>query len=143
MLDTVAVFFSNNPFIKTATYTPYGGSSKSVQIIFDAPYSLSSVDGITYTNANPSAVCKTSDVATVNDQATIVIDTTTYYVVDAQPDGTGITRLILSTEYFFSSFAHLKFKFILEVKCARNESALFFKASIATWETILKSKFYF
>jgi hypothetical protein len=97
-MDFVTPFFVNSPFTKSATYTPSEGAAKTVTVIFDAPFQLTSAQGLEYQNAEPQCLVATSDVADANDQATILIDAVTYKVREVQPDGTGITRLILSRD---------------------------------------------
>lgn len=97
-MDFVEPFFANSLFTMTATYTGSGAAAKSITIIFDAPFQLTSAQGIEYQNAEPQCLCRTSDVSDANDQATILINTITYKVREVQPDGTGITRLILTRD---------------------------------------------
>ena len=40
--------------------------------------------------------CKTSDVSDATFNDTLVIDSTTYYIKELLPDGTGVTRITLS-----------------------------------------------
>lgn len=95
-MNTTNAFFDNNPFAETISYTGYGLAAASIKAQFEDPYQLTSAQGIEYQNANPNCLCKTSDVPTADDRATIIRNAVTYYVMDVQPDGTGITRLILS-----------------------------------------------
>ena len=97
-MDNVTPYFDNNPFAEVVTYTPSGGAPVSIKVQWEDPYQLTAMQGIQYQNANPNCLCKTSDVAAANDQATIIRSGVTYYVTETQPDGTGITRLILSTQ---------------------------------------------
>ena len=94
----IDLFFQTADFAETVAYTPEGGSPANIPVIFDMPYALTSVQGVTYQNAHPTCLAKTSDVSTATSGATIVRGAVTYYVVDVQPDGTGITNLVLSTQ---------------------------------------------
>jgi hypothetical protein len=97
-MDFVEPFFANSPFTLAATYTASGDAPKQITVIFDAPFQLTSAQGVEYQNAEPQCLARTSDVADANDQATILINTITYKVREVQPDGTGITRLILTRD---------------------------------------------
>lgn len=95
-MNLTTPFFDNNPFAESVVYTGYGLSPATIKVQFEDPYQLTIAQGIEYQNANPNCLCKTSEVATVDDRATIVRGGVTYYVIDTQPDGTGVTRLVLS-----------------------------------------------
>jgi hypothetical protein len=97
-MDLITPFIDTNPFAETVTYTASGGQPVSIKVQFEDPYQLTSAQGIEYQNSNPNCLCKTSDVANANDEAMIVRNGITYYVKEVQPDGTGITRLILSKD---------------------------------------------
>lgn len=97
-VDTVGPFFNNNPLAEDVVFTASGGTAKTIKAIFDAPFQLTAVQGIQYQNSNPMAHVKTGDVAGVDDAATLVRNGVTYHVTSAEPDGTGITTLILSTQ---------------------------------------------
>lgn len=96
--EDIDLFFSTDDFAETVAFTPEGGSPVSIPVIFDEPYTLTAAQGITYQNANPTCQARTSDVSTATAGATIVRGSTTYYVTDVQPDGTGVTVLVLSTQ---------------------------------------------
>lgn len=98
MDQPIADFFDTDSFGQSATYTPSGGSASSITIIFDNEFSLSNVIGSIYENTNPMALCKTSDVSGATNGATLVTGSVTYNVIGVQPDGTGFTKLILSTQ---------------------------------------------
>ena|SRR4030067_1899703 len=90
------IFFSDD-FTQDATYTPQGGQASTIKIIFDNAFKVIDIStGIE--SALPAATCKTSDVASVKHNDTLVINSITYYVSGIQPDGTGITKLILSKD---------------------------------------------
>ena len=48
--------------------------------------------------ASPRAYCRTEDVSTAAVDDTLVIDGTTYNVIAVEPDGTGVTVLVLSKD---------------------------------------------
>jgi hypothetical protein len=59
---------------------------------------MTSAQGIDYQSDAPVATCKTSDIPTAADGDTLTIDSVVYKIADAQPDGTGFSRLILSKD---------------------------------------------
>ena len=58
-------------------------NTKTPCVVFD-------IDG-----TQPIVTCRSSDVTNVDTADTITIDSVTYNIVNVQPDGTGITTLIL------------------------------------------------
>lgn len=96
--DDLDIFFSNSDVAKTATYTPAVGTAKPVQVIFDAPFGLTSAQGIDYQSDVPAVTIKTSDVPSVGEGDTLTIDGVVFKVKEIQPDGTGISRIILSKD---------------------------------------------
>lgn len=96
--EDLDIFFATADFAKTATYTPAVGDAKPIPVVFDAPFSLTSVQGIEYQSDKPAATCKTSDVSSAGEGDTLTIDGTVYKIAEVQPDGTGLSRLILSKD---------------------------------------------
>lgn len=95
--DDLDIFFSD--FAVTATYTPAAGADKMVKVIFDAVYeSVSMYDGVAVSSASPAAHCKSADVVGVKANDALAIDGSTYRIAEIQPDGTGMTTLILSRD---------------------------------------------
>ncbi|MGY8903209.1 MAG: head-tail joining protein [Burkholderiales bacterium] len=75
--------------IANATATVSGGASFSV--IFNRNY----VDALGISTNQPAAVCADADCASLTLGSVITIGATTYTVREVQPDGTGITTLLL------------------------------------------------
>jgi len=99
MLNTQAdidIFFETDDFAEKVSYTVYGGLAAKIKCIWDSPFQLTSAQGIQYQNANPNALFRTVDVPSASDKDTVIRSGVTYYVTEVQPDGTGVTRLILS-----------------------------------------------
>lgn len=96
--EDIDIFFATADFARLATYTPVVGAAKEIEIIFDAPFSMTSAQGIDYQSDVPVATCRTSDVQSVTEGDTLTIDAVVLKIVDVQPDGTGITRLTLSKD---------------------------------------------
>ncbi|MCF6147274.1 MAG: hypothetical protein E3K37_01300 [Candidatus Kuenenia sp.] len=74
------------------TAITYGGNT--IYGIFDSAYE--SADGVE--SSGPQVVVKSSDVPVIAHGAAMVIAGTTYYVINAQPDGTGISVILLSKD---------------------------------------------
>ena len=85
-------------FGELVTFTPVIGLLFQVNGIFDREHSIAdpgSEAGIS--SSGPQVLCRTSDVASVKNQdgVSVVSDPDSFIVVDRQPDGTGMTLLIL------------------------------------------------
>ena len=96
LADLNDIFLNPDEFASAITYTPTGGSAKTIYGIFDADYSeFSPLDGEVATS-EPSVLCKTSDVAAIKTNEPVVIDGVTYRINGpGEPDGTGLTRVRL------------------------------------------------
>jgi hypothetical protein len=81
-----------------AVYTNSAGLSRDIKVIFDRENSDMTIGSVDIQSALPQARAKTADVEDVNNSATLVIDSVTYYVKDSNPDATGMTLLILSRD---------------------------------------------
>lgn len=95
--DVSDIFFTD--FAVDATYTPSGGTAKGIKVVFDNEYAVVSLAGdVAIESVSPAAHCKDSDIIGAKHGDTLVINSVTYYVIGIQPDGTGITILILSRD---------------------------------------------
>lgn len=103
---TRAVFFDPDDFGEAVIIKPNGRDEFTVMGIFDArpvlnPFALKQAqvgykDGMSNTGASPQLRCRTSDVADVKaGKALANVRGTDYNVWDVQPDGTGMSTLIL------------------------------------------------
>lgn len=95
----LAVFFEADDFAVTASYTPAGGSATNVNGIFDNDFfeaEAAGTVGIAY--QQPRFMCATSDVANAADGDAIVINSVNYTIRVVQPDGTGVTTLVLEED---------------------------------------------
>jgi hypothetical protein len=86
------VYDSSWAAVATENFEIYG----SIHVIFDDAAQITDVMGIQYENAAAIATCKSADVSDANEGAAMSIAGVTYKVIQMQPDGTGITRLVLS-----------------------------------------------
>jgi hypothetical protein len=67
-----------------------------ITVIFDAAYQTASPMGVDIESSKPMAMAKSTDVENEVHGNTITIRGTIYMIVGIQPDGTGMTNLILS-----------------------------------------------
>jgi len=94
-VDDLDVFFQD--FVVDAIYTPQGGVASTIKVIYDREYiAVDTAGNVLMESRSPIAHCKNSDIPNVKHGDTLMIDGMTFYVTEIQPDGTGITRLILS-----------------------------------------------
>lgn len=85
--ETIADFFSTDDFAVAATY-----DGSTVNGIFDHEYvEVENVEG-----ERPVFLCASSDVSGAAHGESITIEGTAYTIAGIQPDGTGLTLLILS-----------------------------------------------
>lgn len=90
--------FFNTGFELDATLTTVASGSSSVKVNFWNEYEALRLGVFEGESSNPFAEVKTSDVEDAVIGDSIIINSTTYYIREIQPNGTGITLLILSTE---------------------------------------------
>jgi hypothetical protein len=104
--DMRAVFFDPDDFGREVTIKPNGRDEFTIKAIFDArpvsnPVALQKAqvgfkDGMTNTGAAPQLRCRTIDVVDVKaGRALVAVDGKDFSVWDVQPDGTGLSTLIL------------------------------------------------
>ena len=90
--DTTAYFDTTGGFAQTATV---GGAS--VAVIFDNANALGSVGPFGMASTQPSITLPTAQVPADPVGTTVVVGVTTYLVAAHEPDGTGISRLLLES----------------------------------------------
>lgn len=92
------IYFAD--FGAAASYTPSGGQAAALKVIFDNAHQTLDMlgGGVGFESAGPQALCKTSDVSTAKHGDTIVVSSKTYYVTGVEPDGIGLTKLLLSED---------------------------------------------
>ena len=97
-------FFDTDEFAETATYTPDGGSSSTISVIFDKPFQDVSLDtgNVDVEDIKPTAYAKSSDVASVAHGDALTVDSTSFLIVgietQAQSGGQGMTILYLEDQ---------------------------------------------
>ena len=71
-----------------ATYTPQGGSAKTVTGAFDNSYfAFEGNQGVEINASQPRFYCQTSDVSGVQYGDALIVRGENYKIVDVQPDG--------------------------------------------------------
>lgn len=83
-------------FGQSATYTPSGGPSTEINVLFDHEYlGVDATGGVVVESVHPTVLALTSDVPNAAHGESVVIGPEVYYIVGVQPDGQGMTQLIL------------------------------------------------
>ena len=96
--EDIAAMFEDDGLISTAAFSHSGGVAVDISVIFDNDFrAVNMADGV-IESAGPQAVCKSSDVASAVHGDTLAISGTTYNIIGIEPDGTGMTTLILSKD---------------------------------------------
>jgi hypothetical protein len=90
-------FFDADAHGKTATVT-INGSSSTISVILNNEYFAIAGESVDIDGTQPVATCRTSDVTNIDTSDSITIDSIAYNITNIQPDGTGITVLILQTQ---------------------------------------------
>lgn len=70
----------------------------TISVIFDNDYYEVDTGQVNISSSQPACMCETSDIVNVIYGHTVTIDGNNYKVRDIQPDGTGITLLILEAQ---------------------------------------------
>lgn len=78
-----------------AVYTPESGTPVTVRGIFDNAYVAIEGDSVQVAGTAPRFTCKSSDIPDIQTDDSISIYGKDYTVVEIQPDGTGVTSLLL------------------------------------------------
>lgn len=90
MAEDLTPFFAESDF---ATQATLGGTA--VLGIFTDPYAIGSVGGVGMATGKPTFAMASSDVPADPVDMALVLGGVSYIVADAQPDGTGVTTLVL------------------------------------------------
>ena len=94
----LASFFDTDAHGTSVTYTPSGGSASTINGILNNEFELVDVGDVGVESEIPILTCRTSDVSSVAQGDTFVIDSVTYKSVIIRPDGTGITEIVLEKQ---------------------------------------------
>jgi hypothetical protein len=94
--NDLAIFVSANDFGTAATYTPLGGSSSTVNGIFDNDIVEVDAGGnVPMAVRQPRFLCRTQDLPSAADGDAITVSAIAYTIRVADHDGTGMTTLVL------------------------------------------------
>lgn len=85
-------------FALDAAFSHAGGQASTIKVIFDNDFKAVNIDTGMVESAGPMATCKTSDVLTAAHGDTLTINSVVYKIIGIEPDGTGMTTLILSKD---------------------------------------------
>ena len=88
-------FLDTDDFAVSATFTPVVGDPSTITGIFDAEYFEIDGDSVGVAGSQPMFLCKTADVAAAKFGDALTVNAVNYKIVNIQPDGTGLTMLIL------------------------------------------------
>ena len=91
-------YFDTDAHGSTVTYTPSGGSASTINGILNNEFELVDIGDVGVESNIPILTVKTSDVSSVAQGDTFVIDSVTYKSVIIRPDGTGITEIVLEKQ---------------------------------------------
>jgi len=94
--QNLAVHFSEAEFGLAATWTPAaGGAASSISILFDNGYEDYEFGTVEHSGRAPAAMVQSSEVAGLVVGDTLTIEGVDYRVRTIEPDGQGVTRLVL------------------------------------------------
>jgi len=96
-IEPVDEFFDDDLAVSALYAHPTSGS-KFISVVFDSPYATSVAQGVEYQSSMPAAWAKTIDVPDADDSCTLTVEDVTYNIREVQPDGTGVTKLILTKD---------------------------------------------
>ena len=88
-------FFDTDTHATSVSYTPNGGSSSNINVIFNNEFNLVDAGEVGVESSTPVVTCKSSDVPNIQQGDQFTINSVNYQVVIIRPDGTGITEIQL------------------------------------------------
>ncbi len=93
LTNDLDIFFNSNEFAVDVTYL-----AATIQGIFDAPFKSAVAGEMGIESTLPQVLVKTSDVASAVHGQTMTINSVVYQIIGIQPDGTGMTSILLSED---------------------------------------------
>lgn len=91
--EDLSLFLDVDEFASTAVATNINDDEVQFQVIFDNG-TANQLDGYAAATS-PTALARTADVVNLRQGSPVVIGADTWAITDLQPDGTGLTLLIL------------------------------------------------
>mgnify|MGYP000538227379 CR=1 FL=1 len=95
--EDLTQFFDTDDFAVEAIFTLSPSGTRTVKTIFDTPTQSVDIYDSSIEADAPLLRCKTSDLASVKNNANVEIDSTNYKVKRIVNDGTGISIVYLKT----------------------------------------------
>ena len=89
----LAAFLNSNELGDVAIY-----NGNTINVLFLNEHEAVMLFGLEVESASPLIMARDSDISGIQHGSTIVVSGITYKVIDIQPDGTGLTTLILSKD---------------------------------------------
>jgi len=90
-------FFDTDTHGTSASVT-IDSTTTSISVILNKEYFAIAGESVDVDGTQPVVTCRSTDVTGIDTSDTIVIDAETYNIVNIQPDGTGMTVLILQEQ---------------------------------------------
>lgn len=95
--EDLSAFFSVAEFADSATYFDVHGVLQTIEGIFDAAGVVANVGGFGVASSAPSLTASTASLPADPVGLALTLRGCDYVVAAAEPDGTGITRLLLES----------------------------------------------
>lgn len=92
--EDAALYFVDGEFAQEVLIGPYGNERRILAIFDNLPFQEDAGESL-FTGNQPVLTCQTVDVATTGPETRVSIAGVDYYVIENQPDGTGVSRLYL------------------------------------------------
>ncbi len=96
--ENFAEFFNTSDFAVSATYTPTVGSPVIVEGIFDNEYFAVDLSEVSVSGSQPKFTYESSKISSPKLGDSMSISAINYKIVEIQPDGTGITTILLEKQ---------------------------------------------
>ena len=93
LITDLTTFLNSDEFAVEVTY-----GAATIKGIFDNAFIADTQDGIEVETRVPQVTIKTSDISGLVHGDTLNINATVYNVIGIEPDGTGVTRVLLSQD---------------------------------------------
>ncbi len=98
LVSDLPTFLDTDEFADSATISKKTVSEATINGIFDNDYFEVNTGQVGVSSSTPAFLCRTSDITNVKFGHVITINSLDYKVRDIQPDGTGMTALILEVQ---------------------------------------------
>lgn len=96
--DLSNVFFNTAEFAEEVTWTPLTGTAQTIAVLWDDPYRAANPVSGQVEDTAPQCLAPTANIGGMTQGDMITRQGTDYYVIEMQPDGSGITTVVLSKD---------------------------------------------